>query len=164
MSEQHSVKRIGNNTGRFIILPPTPSHPRGVTLNPGLNTVSQLYLDELDEVILESEERKENGRIIKATRYKPAENMWKQLQEHVRIVTAEGETFGPQVTIYEDVMSDRQDGLPPPLTLPNKKELAEILIKRTTERAALERWAKQGRGANAQLAAARLRELTDRVH
>lgn len=163
MSEQHSIKRIENHTARFIFLPATPGHPRGIKLIPGLNTVPVSYLTELEEVVLVTEASVDSltRRSIPAQTERPAAKMFAQLFEPVRIVTANGEAFGPQITVYEDVMSDRQDGVPPPQTLPQKKELAKILIDATTERAALERWSKQGRGEIAGMAQARLRLLTE---
>lgn len=161
MAEKQTIKRIENHTERFILLPPTPSFPQGVKLVPGLNTVTVKYLEELDERVLESEPVKRGGRLIPGRKRYPAQEMWAQLQAHVSLMNTNGQiTYGPQVTIYDDIMADRQDGPPPPLALPsNNKELAKRILAATTERKALERWASQGRGELPELAKQRLRDL-----
>lgn len=161
MSEQQSIKRIENHTDHFILLPPTQGYPKGIKLIPGLNTVPIAYLDALNERVLVSEATIRGGRKIPARERRPADSMWADLQKHVRRLRVDGsESWGPQVTIYDDIMSDRQDGPPPPISLPaNNKVLAQKILAVTTERAAVERWASQGRGEVAEMAKARLQEL-----
>lgn len=161
MSEQPLYKRIENHTEHFILLPTTPTFPKGLKLIPGLNTVPVKYLDQLMERELEVPARKQGGRLLPAEKRRPAERMWARLQQHVRLVNVLGhESYGPQVTIYEDIMADRQDGPPPPIALPlANKELCKRILAVTTERAALERWASQGRTEVAELAKARLQEV-----
>jgi hypothetical protein len=161
MSEEQTIRRIENHMDHFLLLPPTPSFTRGLKLIPGLNTVPVLYLDELNQRVLEVPARKEGGRLLPESTRRPADKMWADLQQHVRRVSVNGsESWGPQITIYDDIMADRQDGPPPPMTLPaNNKTLAQKILAVTTERAAVERWAQQGRGEVAEMAKARLQEL-----
>lgn len=97
-----------NNTARHIVLPPTETFIGGVRLAPGLNTVPQLYLDELCEATRTVKATTSKG---KARTFSPGEELLKQLQEPVRIVTADSVTRGPQITIYEpEQVADRDDG------------------------------------------------------
>ncbi len=164
MSEVQTIKRIENHRDSLMWLPPTPSFPNGMKLIPGLNTVPVLYLDELMERELVVADRVVNGRKLNGGTRKPAERMLANLQKHVFITDVNGSRkFGPQITIYDDIMSDRQDGPPPPPALPSNKVHAKKIIEVTTERAALKRWSEQGRGDIPDMARERLRELEERA-
>lgn len=165
MAEKQIVRRIENKTVTWIILPPTPSFPSGLKLVPGLNTVPTKYLDELDERVLETEPTKRGGRLIPGKKVKPAQKMWERLTAPVHFLDDNGTRhYGPRVIFYDDLMEDRQDGPPPPVNLPANREIAKKIIDVTTEKAALERWASQGRGEIPDYAKARLKTLSEKLH
>jgi hypothetical protein len=141
------VKRVENNTGRFIVLPPTESFIGGVRLPPeSLTTVPQLYFDELYEAkrVVKKTTAKGKDRI-----FSPGEELIKQLQEPVKIVTVDKTTRGPQITIYEpEQVADREDGpsLPDDLEL-YTDEVAIKLIQNIRNKAKLKLYANDRRPA-----------------
>lgn len=151
-----TIKRIENNTSCYITLPPVDEFINGIRLMPGLNTVPIKYLEALEEFELPAREFEKNGKKVMSKPEFPGRKALEQLQLNVRIVRAQGEHFGPQITIHEDPMADREDGPPPPPSLPQNKDAAMALIRATTNRAALKRWSEQGTGEVPQAAAAKL--------
>lgn len=132
------VKRIENHTARVLILPGTESHPEGKPLIPGLNTIPNLYWDELQAYEVDKFDR--SGK-KKGTRF-PARETLEQLQVPVSIVTGKGVSFGPQITIYEDAMVDRPDGIIPE-SLDTYNEVAALkMIEIVNDRTALRRYTK----------------------
>jgi hypothetical protein len=129
---------VENHTARVIKLPPTDSFPRGMPLPPGYWRVDGLYWSEL--MALECLTEPKPGKKA-LTRY-PGRDQIEQLKVPVSIVSKDGVTFGPQITIYEKDQVGRDAGPPPPMSLKGlKPEAAQALIRVTTDRNALKRWA-----------------------
>lgn len=131
---------IENNTARPICLFPTDSFPRGRKLVPGLNRVDDLYWEEFmgHRVMTEAKP----GR--KSVERFPGKEQIAELQLPVQIVTPNGVTIGPMITMYETDQVGREEGPPPPQSLKGLKEdQAMVLIKVTTDRVALKRWASE---------------------
>jgi hypothetical protein len=130
----------------LIILPCTDTFPNGLRLIPGLNSVPLDYFEELNGLYKEPRSVMTKSGNKKQTKERwPGRVQLAKLQESVRLVTARGEDFGPQITIYEDIQ-DRPDGPPAPLNLPVNVEAAKAVIRQTADRDALKRWAKAGNG------------------
>jgi len=157
-----TVVRIENNTLGFIFLPPTINYPRGFRLLPGLNSIPERYMAELksyavpnnpkfeyDEVT--GEERKVPGGIRR-----PGLEALEALQKPVVIRRIGTESFGPQITIHRDPLVDREDGPPPPVSLPGDAKAAALIIASTTDLGALKRWTKDKRLEVSQAAEARM--------
>lgn len=147
MSE--GVKKIENNTGRFIYLPPADDFPAGIKLLPGLNTVPNRYMDQLLAKELKVLPKKgyepKKGEPLK-TRF-PGRELIAQLQERVKIVTTDGAHFGPQITIYDaEQVGDRPDGpeLPDFLDAYADK-IALKLVENVDQLDKLEAWAQDRR-------------------
>jgi hypothetical protein len=150
------TKKIENNTARFIDLPPIlgietgddgdfTDFPNGVRLQPGLNSVPDVYMDALraqKRVMCDKMGRpRADKKGAPLYRY-PGLEILSQLQTPVTIITVQGTKVGPQVTVFEDSQVGREDGPPAPMTLPASADAANAIIAVTTERAALERWLK----------------------
>ncbi|MEY4507942.1 MAG: hypothetical protein RLZZ450_64 [Pseudomonadota bacterium] len=176
MSDNYSVRGIENHTSRLIILPPTYTFPKGVRLVPGLNRVPELYFEEAEQYELPEREIESFGRKVKVPARKPITEALADLQKPLyraenkatgasasarRFRGVNGPYSGPQITIYRDPLAieGREDGPPPPDFLPEDKKQARAIIEVTTDRAALKKWAGQGRGEIAQAAAAKLLAL-----
>lgn len=149
-TEITGVWRIENHTARVIILPALDEFPMGVRLVPGLNTVPKKYLHQLQEYTIETAPR--GGAKRGVVRY-PGRDTLAQLQEPVTIVTSRGTFEGPQITIYEDAMIGRPDGIIPESLDTYKKEAALKFIEITSDRAALKRWAKSSRDPEVKMTA-----------
>lgn len=129
-----NVLRIENNTARKLGLPPTQSFPAGVHLIPGLNTVPVGYMAELDAV----EVVNANGK-----KWHPGREAVEGLLKRVRIVTPNGTTMGPQITVFTDDQAGRSDGPPSPEDLLDLKVAAAVkFVEVTTDVEALKRWQK----------------------
>ncbi len=155
------IKHIENHTSHLIILPCTDTFPNGVRLIPGLNSVPMDYFEELNALTKPAREVVTKSGLKKMTKLRyPGRDTLDKLLTPVRLVTARGEDFGPQITIYEDVQ-DRPDGPPAPMVLPVNVEAAKAVIRTCSDRKALERWSKAGNGKGevAQFARAVLESL-----
>lgn len=168
-----TITHVENNTSHRINLPPAGSHPSGVRLLPGLNSVPTKYLDALREVFkpggkvriggqkFSNEDGSTvimGGKIVTAEDRYPGREALDLLLQPVRIVKADGVTYGPQITIYPDLL-DREDGPEPPHYLPQNEDAAIVIIQATTNKDALQRWSKQGKGKVPQAAATKLATL-----
>lgn len=168
-----TITHVENNTSHRINLPPAGKHPSGVRLLPGLNSVPTEYLDAVRDVFKPggkiriggqkfSQEDGSTvimgGKIVTALDRWPGREALELLQQPVRIVKADGVTFGPQITIYPD-LQDREDGPPPPHFLPQNEDAAISIIQATTNKEALVRWSKIGKGKIPQAAGTKLASL-----
>ncbi len=154
-----TIRRIENNTSACLTLPPVEEFPVGIRLMPGLNTVPIKYLDALESLEIEGVQVRRKGVLVQTENEFPGQRALKLLQIPVRIVKASGETHGPQITIYDDPLADREDGPPAPPMLPQNVDAAMAMVRATTNRAALKRWSEQGNGQANQAAGARLNGL-----
>ncbi len=166
-----SVKRIENNTDQLVFLPPltgvetgqdaegTPEYtdfPKGIRLQPGLNTVPNIYLEALHAERRQMCDKLGKPRVDKdgkpIYRY-PGREAIAGLISPVTYTTANGRKFGPRITIYEpEQVADRADGPQAPATLPSNANAAMAIISVTEDRKALARWGKQARDANIKVA------------
>jgi hypothetical protein len=159
-----SVTKIENNTDRaFILLPPTESHPQGVRLLPGLNSVPDLYLEELEAITRrKADVMSPDGKTVKGALWHPGQRELARLQKPVRIDKADGTRTGPQITIYPkgSVQDQMPDGLPPPHDLqPYREPAALMFIEQCKDADALKRWVKDDRKTVAKAASQRLAGL-----
>lgn len=162
VAKPHTVKRIENNTSCILTLPPVEEFPMGVRLVPGLNSVPLKYLDALESFEVEGGMVRRGAKEIQTPNQFPGRRALELLQQPVRIVRAQGEHFGPQITIYElgdAAVEGRDDGPPAPPSLPQNKDAAMAIVRATTDRKALKRWSEQGNGEANQAAGARLNGL-----
>lgn len=146
VERRDTIKHIENHTSHLIILPCTDTFPNGLRLIPGLNSVPIAFFEELNGLFKEVRTVMTKSGNKKQTKERwPGRDSLAKLLQPVRLVTARGEDFGPQITIYEDIQ-DRPDGPPAPLNLPVNVEAAKAVIRQTADREALKRWAKAGNG------------------
>jgi hypothetical protein len=170
---RNNITHVENNTSHRINLPPAGKHPSGVRLLPGLNSVPTAYLDALRDGFKPGGKIRVGGQkftqedgstVIMGGKVVTTEDRWpgrealELLLQPVRIVKASGEHFGPQITIYPDLL-DREDGPMPPQVLPQNEEAAILIIQSTTSKEALQRWSKMGKGKVPQAAATKLATL-----
>jgi hypothetical protein len=151
------VVKIENNTVRPLILPGTPSYPKGKKLVPGLNTVEAAYFEEL-----ETWEKPGVNKAGKPVVTRPGATALQLLKESVRIDTDRGPSFGPMITVYADLdrVKDRPDGPEIPSSLETYKPQAALaLIAVTNDLQALHRWADDRRKEVSAAAKARLNLL-----
>lgn len=160
-----SVKRIENNTDRFIHLPalvavesddqPPVDYHEGIRLSPGLNTVPARYLAALREEKLPVHDVLGRPKVTRTGepvyRY-PGREAMEQLLRPVNHTTARGRVFGPQITVYEDEQVGREDGPTPPATLPSKTEAALALVAVCDHRPSLENWLRQTKDGSVKIA------------
>jgi len=155
------TSKIVNHTPRLILLPPLAGFEYGVRLVPGVNSVSQLYLDALNALEVPNDQLP-NGK-SGGTRF-PGREALKLLETAVEIHSVDGRSFGPQITVYtaEAARSlDGQEGPKAPESLGGYEvEGAQALIRLVTDIDALKRYAKDRRSPVAAAAKARLSELT----
>lgn len=160
------VRRVENNTPRVIVLPATDSFPAGVVLRPGMNTpdkgpdalvrVPGLYFKELF-----SQEAVD----VKGNVWYPGRKTIEDLEKVARIGRPEGGYFySPQITIYEEDMVERPDGIIPE-SLDQffkefvdgndvKRNVALEMLKTISDRSALARYSKESRHPEIKAAAA----------
>ncbi len=128
--------RAENHLSCLIVLPPTDSFPQGVRLIPGLNSVPTKYFDELDakeKPVYKVVKKPMNGVLVSNyelvdTRYPGREQLAKLTDVSVHRVTAEGRSYGPQLTVHREELAGRPDGPPPPPQLPAKPAAAKLLV------------------------------------
>lgn len=152
-----TTQRIENHTSRFIVLPPTSTFPKGVRLQPGLNTVPIKYIKQLEAVSRSGAD--EEGEVVVLF---PGRKALADLQQTVSLHTARGMYHGPQITMYhpdDRALDGRDDGPPPPMTLPMNQDAAKAIVNATNNRTALERWSTQGNTEAHQAAAAKLTRI-----
>ncbi len=143
---------IQNCTPRAIYLPATESFERGITLVTGDNNVPNLYLEELEGLKVTDARGKE--------RY-PGRDELERLKQSVPVHSYDqGTTVKPQIIVYKD----GQAGRTAVFTYPNdltgySEEAAKALIESVTDKAVMERWAKNSKGDVKSAAVARLRSL-----
>lgn len=164
---------ITNNTMHFVHLPPVGSKfGGGIRLIPGLNRIPDDYLtqanayarpvaDQYGKVRTTLVERK---RTIKVTEEKTGKETSKEVTEAVeepvmrfplrkqlerffkvpvRLITSQGKSIGPMLTLHKDgEIDDRTPlGPPPPDELPGTDGAALFIVNNTVSKEALSRWA-----------------------
>lgn len=137
------VTVIENNCPRFHFLPPTESYEGGIRLVPGKNNVPNKYLEELEAYEVDKVDR--NGKKT-GTRF-PGREVLAELQKPVIIHSVQGQRFYAQITVYPAGAAAEHEGPALPASLDGYSETAALeIIKRTTDKKALERWEKAARG------------------
>ncbi len=166
-----AVKRLENHTDQLIDLPPIHGiegddgnlidFPEGIRLQPGLNTVPQLYLDALHAQVRQVYDQLGRPRMAKPIKGQEAKPLLRYpgreaiagLIAPVTYSTANGMRHGPRVTIFEpEQVADREDGPTAPATLPASENAALAIISVTDDRKALDRWMKQSKSPNIKVA------------
>lgn len=125
------IRHAVNNTGGFIQTPPNDEFPRGLNLEPGMNTWPSKY-----EAACRATEKGA----------KKLEAFFARHTKRVAIYGANGTTFGPQLTfLYED-LSALPEGPEPPASLPANEKAALAIVAATSHKHAdaLERWLAAG--------------------
>jgi hypothetical protein len=134
--------QIDNNAPRYIILPATKDWANGYSLKPGKNNVPKKYMEQLSERKVKTVDEEGN---VTGERY-PGREELARLQEPVVIHTHNGSKVSPLITVYPDGAVAPEEGPQMPATLDGYSEMAAVeIVKRTTDRATLQRWEKGAR-------------------
>lgn len=150
-------RRVENHTDQLIFLPPMVGvererddgeidyvdFPKGIRLQPGLNTVPKFYLEALDakeSPMFDAQGAPRKGRDGKDLVRYPGREAIAMLIAPVTYTTASGRRFGARVTVHADPLAGRADGPQAPATLPDNQQAALAFIAACDDTAALQRW------------------------